>query len=357
MSSTSAAARQHSASAERRSEAYTRTRNAVSCDKFTVSPRRGAYASPGQGVTVAEAAEGWFKRVGVLGMRGTGPAERSTLRQYRQHIELYIKPRLGNRILAELTAKRIEEFRNDLLAQLSRQHASKVFTSFKSLLKAAGFVHLAADVYVGRDKRQERGLERGRDIPTPEEIERILAAARDIGRRALLLTTLLAGLRASELRGLRWRDVDLLSARKLHVRQRADRFNLLGGPISAASARTLDLPEELVRVLRRWRPACPKGPLALVFPSSTGGVKDHASLIESLSPVMVGAGVVDVDGRPKYGLHAFRHFFADRCIARLAQGGRELPPEAVQALLGHSAIARTMALYGHLFAANQADCS
>jgi integrase len=42
----------------------------------------------------------------------------------------------------------------------------------------------------------------------------------------LLLTAALTGLRASELRGLRWSDVDLKTA-ELHVRQRAGRYNAI----------------------------------------------------------------------------------------------------------------------------------
>ena len=48
--------------------------------------------------------------------------------------------------------------------------------------------------------------------------------------RPLLLTAIFTGLRASELRGLRWADVDL-DKRELHVRQRADRCStLIGSP-------------------------------------------------------------------------------------------------------------------------------
>jgi integrase len=45
--------------------------------------------------------------------------------------------------------------------------------------------------------------------------------------RALLLTASFTGLRASELRGLRWDNVDMKTA-VLQVRQRADRYNKIG---------------------------------------------------------------------------------------------------------------------------------
>src|SRR5262245_33152993 len=52
----------------------------------------------------------------------------------------------------------------------------------------------------------------GPGIPTPQEIQRILAAATG-RRRPFLVTTVFTGLRSSELRGLRWPDIDFEKAR------------------------------------------------------------------------------------------------------------------------------------------------
>jgi integrase len=60
------------------------------------------------------------------------------------------------------------------------------------------------------------------------------------------------------------------------------------------------------------------------------------------------AGVM-LDGKSKYALHAFRHFFASWCINRRDDGGLELPAKVVQERLGHSSIVMTMDTYGHLF--------
>ena len=92
----------------------------------------------------------------------------------------------------------------------------------RSLLRSAKVAHVAADVTIAASKR-ERRLEPGLDFPETGEIKRLLAAATTERQRALLLTAALTGLRASELRGLRWSDVDL-KVGELHVRQRADRF-------------------------------------------------------------------------------------------------------------------------------------
>jgi integrase len=191
-------------------------------------------------------------------------------------------------------------------------------------------------------------LEVGRDIPTPGEIKRLIAATKDIRRRTLLLTAALTGLRASELRGLRWTDIDL-KAGELHVRQRADRYNAIGQPKTKSSVRTVPLAPEVLSALKEWRLACPKGELDLVFPTGTGRVERHTSIWRSLKPIMVAAGVVSRAGKPKYALHAFRHFFASWCINPKERGGRELPAKVVQHLLGHSSIVMTLDVYGHLF--------
>jgi integrase len=231
---------------------------------------------------------------------------------------------------------------------MSRPLARKVMTSFKSMLKANAFAHVAADVSIGRNKRAEGKLGVGRDFPTTAEIKRLIDKAEG-KKRALLLTVALTGLRASELRGLRWQDVDL-KAGELHVRQRADRYSKIGVPKSDSSVRTVPLdPGALTAALREWKLACPKGDEGLVFPSSTGRIQHHSNMLKSLGPVMIEAGVVNKSGAPKYGLHAFRHFFASWCINPRNRGGRELPAKEVQQLLGHASIVLTMDVYGHLF--------
>jgi integrase len=308
-----------------------------------VNVRQGIHTAPSKSETVAEAAERWLNRVEAEGR------ERGTLAQYRQHVRLHMAPRIGRYKLAQLTPAKVEAFRDDLLANLSRPMARKVLTSLKSLLKIAKRAHVAADVSVGRSKRSERRLEIGRDIPSPAEIKRLIDAAKDDARmHALLLTAALCGLRASELRGLRWADVDLKGG-ELHVRQRADRYNIIGAPKSVSSARAIPLAPEVVAALKVWKLACPKGELDLVFPTRTGAIMYHRSMLDSLAPVMVAAGVVGRHGKPKYGLHAFRHFFASWCINRRADGGRELPAKVVQGLLGHGSIVMTLDRYGHLF--------
>ena len=164
----------------------------------------------------------------------------------------------------------------------------------------------------------------------------------------------MTGLRASELRGLRWADVDL-KAQRLHVRQRADRYNEMGCPKTATNTRTVDLPRHLATILREWKLAAPNS--ELVFPNGRGNVETLSNIMRrGFLPAQVAGNVVTSQGKAKYtGLHSLRHFFASWCINRKVDGGRELPPKNVQVLLGHSSITLTLDRYGHLFSSSDSS--
>jgi integrase len=335
------------ANGSRHIETFQRKKDAGAREaEVTVNVDKGIHTPASKSITVAEAAENWLKHVEREGR------ERSTVTQYRQHVEKHINPRIGRLKLASLTTPRINSFRDELLGDLSRQLARKILVSLKSLLREAqrrGDVaqNVALGVSIKMDKRDKRKLKVGVDLPAPDEIKRLIDAA--TGKwRALLITAIFTGLRASELRGLRWEDVDFKRG-ELHVRQRADRYNKMGAPKSHSSERTIPLGPFVVNTLREWKLACPRSQAAILFPTSTGQIYDHANILRALAPVMVRAGVVDKDGEPKYALHAFRHFYASWCINRKEDGGLGLPVKVVQERLGHASILMTMDTYGHLF--------
>ena len=130
----------------------------------------------------------------------------------------------------------------------------------------------------------------------------MVAVAKEPRTRALLLLAALTGLRSSELRGLRWSDVELKHL-ELHVRQRADKYYEVGAPKSATSMRTIPIdPATLLPALKEWKIACPKSDADLVFPDPEGGPVHHEILTRLLEAVMKEAGVVDKTDDPKYGL-------------------------------------------------------
>jgi integrase len=196
--------------------------------------------------------------------------EPATLAGYRQHVSLHIEPYLGREKLSQVTAPLIRDF-EDRLRKDGRSPAMvrKALTSLGSLLVDAqerGQVgrNIVRDLRTRRKRGKERQANRrqkgklkvGADIPTREEIKAIVDALE--GRwRPLILTAISTGLRASELRGLRWK-VLYLKKNELHVRQRADRYNVNGTTKSESSERTVPFPPMVSSALREWKLACPR---------------------------------------------------------------------------------------------------
>jgi integrase len=335
-----------------------------------VDVSKGVHTPTNKSITVAKAAEQWIEYV-----KGEG-AERSTIEQYQRHVDLHIVPRMGNEKLATLGAPRIERIRDELVRDLSRPMARKVLQSLKAILKDAhrrGSIaqNAAAGVTVKKDKRAENYKPQiGVDIPLPAEIEAIINAAK--GRwKPLIVTAAFTGLRASELRGLRWSDINFKKG-EISVRQRADAYNEIGAPKSATGVRSFPLRPIVIKTLREWKVECPHG--ELVFPNRSGNIENLANILQrGFHPPQVAAGVtvpvMDENGKPKrdeqgrpgvapkyYGLHSLRHFFASLCINRRVDGGLELPAKIVQQRMGHATITLTLDTYSHLFpGANDAD--
>lgn len=290
----------------RRLKTFARKKDAdVFHSTVNVEVMQGIHTPDSKSLTVAEAAEQWLAFVELEGR------ERSTVDQYRQHVR-HIVPRIGREKLSRLTTPRVQAFRDDLLNGMSRPMAKKVLTSLKSLLADAqrrGSVaqNVALGVSIKADRRGKRKLQIGVDIPDRQEIKAIVDTVK--GRwRPLIVTAVFTGLRASELRGLRWADVDL-EERVLHVRQRADRYNKIGRPKSEAGDRAVPMPPIVVNTLREWKLAGPKGDADLVFPNGSGNVESLANIINrGLIPAGIAAGITDAEGKAKYtGMHALRH--------------------------------------------------
>lgn len=359
---------------KRRFKQFTRKKDA---DDFLLTVRgevrHGTHVADSESITVHRAGELWLSAVDARGL------ERSTATQYAQHVNLHISPFIGATKLSKLNIAAVRAF-EDKLRDEGRSPAMvrKILVSLGSLLADAQDRGLVARNVVreksktrssGTDRRIEKRkkgkLKVGVDIPTTAEIRSIVSALE--GRwRPLFLVAIFAGLRASELRGLRWNDVDLKKG-EIHVSQRADRFNEIGAPKSEAGERTIPVPPIVVDALKAWKKECPHGALNLCFPTGAGTVEGLANIRRrGWAPTQIKAGVTintgqtDDDGQPvveaKYsGLHSTRHFFASWLINRKEDGGLGMPLKVVQSRMGHATINVTADVYGHLFPSDNAS--
>src|SRR5262249_7938961 len=154
------------------------------------------------------------------------------------------------------------------------------------------------------------------------------------------------GMRASELRGLPWSNVDL-DAGIIHVRQRADAWGAIGAPKSKAGKRDIPLPPIVINTLKAWKEHCPAGERNLVFPNGAGNVESLPNIWHRMwSPLQIACGIATDGGKrdkegepvrkPKYGFHKLRHAAASLFIAHLGWS-----PKRVKTVMGHSSIKMT----------------
>ncbi|RIY01476.1 site-specific integrase [Aureimonas flava] len=345
----------------------------------SVEIREGVHVADSASATVSAAGRLWLASAAAAGL------ERSTIASYEQHLRLHMEPFIGATKISALSIPALRAFEDELRkGGRSQAMTRRILVSLGTLLADAqerGLIgrNIVRDMRGrrgGKDERQEkrhRGrLRVGVDIPTREDVKALLAAATGRWRPFLMVATF-CGLRASELRGLRWEDVNFVK-RTVRVHQRADRFNEIGAPKSISGERTIPAPPVVINALREWKLACPKrdtGKLDdagakilahdLVFPNGAGKIEQLNNILRrGLHPTWISAGItvetgeLDKQGKPilapRYtGMHALRHFYASWCINRREDGGLGLPPKTVQERMGHSTIALTMDRYSHLF--------
>jgi len=319
---------------KRRHRQFRRRKDA---DAFMVSARAqvqvGTYTPDSTSVTIGEAIGLWIERAVAEGL------EHGTREQYRQHRDHVLAVIDAKTKLSRLTQARCEQLRDDLLKRHSRAMARKLLTSFKSVIRDArrrGLIaqNVAGDTSIGASGRHRKRLEVGVDVPTPGEVKALIDAA-GLKARAMVCLAALAGLRASEIRALRWSNLDLGARPAVTISERADYRAVVGSPKSASSRRMVPLGETTARALKAWRLAQPPG-RALVFGTST----DRPDMLSNLqrrllTPLEAQAGV------RRYSWHAFRHYAIS---SWLASG---IDPKTAQQWAGHSTLTQTLNTYGH----------
>jgi integrase len=321
-------------------------------DRARTEVRQGMHTHDRDSITVAIAADLW------IAVAEAERLERSTTKRYRELANLHIKPRLGALKLTALTKPLVQDFRLELLQGKSRAMAAKILRALSAILNNAMEIgainqNVVASVKVGKLRREAEKIV----VPSRTDLKAMIKAATET-EKPLILTAITTGLRSSELRGLRWQDIDL-AAGTITVRQRADQWGQIGAPKSEAGKRTIPIPPELVSELKTWKLRSPISKIDLAFPSTTGTPLRHNNMLRrTFFPLQVRAGLgvpkmdgkgtpaVDDEGEPiltgRYGFHTLRHAAASGWIES------NIDLKRLQVWIGHENIRLTLDTYGHL---------
>jgi integrase len=182
---------------------------------------------------------------------------------------------------------------------------------------------------------------------TAAEVARVLEAAEGSRYHDLLVLIAATGLRRGEAGALRWSDIDL-DAGTLTVRgtlSRVDGELVVTEPKTERSRRTLPLSPSIVAMLRRHRKAQLAERLHAgsvwvdtghVFATESGTPVEPRNIYRALAVAAEKAELENV------GVHTLRHSAATAWL----ENGVHI--KAVSDLLGHSSIAVTGDIYGHV---------
>ena len=280
-----------------------------------------------------------------------------TLHGYRGYVERYINPTIGNIQLQSLTARHIQGLYADLLDRgLSSSTVAQLHRIFKQALSHAvrwGTLtrNSAAATTPPRQQRTTIGMW---DI---ESINQFLDAAHDNRFRDVFQLAVLTGLRRSELTGLQWENVDLVTGnlRIVSTLQRITGYGLVKGqPKTAKSRRSVALAPDAINLMhgirgRQIEQQLKYGELWL----NTGYVftQENGSPV---SPDMISiafCALVRKTGLPHLTFHGLRHAHATLALTA------GINPKIVSERLGHSTIAVTMDVYSHVLPGLQKEAA
>lgn len=262
----------------------------------------------------------------------------------------HLDPRLGDVALADLTPRRILEFRAELQTDTKKRpdgtlvpkHRARTINQILQLLRAilkyavlAGYIPACPTDRIGRGKYLVRVDKTKMEPPiaTANDAGRLLACVREVreDRHALFATLLYLGLRKGELAGLRWCDVDF---RRGFVTVRRS----YGGPPKSGREREVPMPAPLVTILEAHKLAAPFKDCELVFPNDSGTM--FTRFDQQLQHTLDAA--LDSAGLPRMTLHKLRHAYASFFVM---SGGSIFD---LQRNLGHSSVQLTSEVYAHL---------
>ncbi len=246
----------------------------------------------------------------------------------------------GRVVSTAMTRAAAERVRNTLIRKYKANSAATVMTATHHLFSWALDQKLVAEnpfAKMPKPKREPRV-----EFLTRDEVHRLIAAAdaktdlRSSMFAVAIRLGLFAGLRAGEIFGLRWVDIDF-GRGSMTVRRSFD------GPPKSGKPRPVPMPDELAQALAAWQQRCPATAEGVVCPVTAKRIPSAdapwTAAKQDRSPrrIYAAAGIK----LPAAPYHCLRHTYASTFI----QGGGSVV--TLQKLLGHADITTTM-VYAHL---------
>jgi integrase len=266
---------------------------------------------------------------------------------YRKNFNAHILPAFGSLRMDAITDEQMESFISSLVARgLAKSTIGTILREFGRLYTHARKIVGNFNPAVGRSKLYSQAKQAEEIHPLDRSQSQLfLCAAYEFAREyfVLFLTALHSGLRAGELAGLRWEDVDW-NNRSLTVRRSIDRVHRKEVPTKSKKVRHVKVSDELLDALRLHRGTqveywLKQGRNTLpewVFANTEGNWCDMSNIRErAFGRCLKQAGLAH------RRFHDLRHSYAS---IMLKDGAN---PAFIQKQLGHATVEITLRVYSH----------
>ena len=286
----------------------------------------------------------------------------STLDDYDDTVRLHLRPGLGRKKLTKLTVRECDQLWQAKRAAGYSSNSIRIMrTVLRKALGQAERESLVPRNVAALSTPPRVSAKEGRTL-TLDQAQALLAAVRGERREALVTILLAYGMRRGEALGLHWDRLNwdegtiLVTHSVKRIKSHDDRPGarrtqlVISELKTRKSRRTLYLTPELIALLWRHRAAQAEERAAavdawqdhgLVFPSEVGTPMDPDNFSHRFSTLCKRAGL------GHWHPHELRHSGASLMLAQ----GTEL--HVVSEVLGHTSIAITKDVYGHLLEAGR----
>jgi integrase len=310
-------------------------------DEFAYKLKSGQLSPSARRVSVRDAAELWFSHLDEL--VAAGELRPRTVASYKDGVRLHLLPRFGSRPVSSIGPEDLV-----LWHETQRRAGAATWSIRARWMGVRGLLGHAArtglivtnpcDVLVRRE-RPKPGRPKDRFL-APNEIHALVAKAQGIASLVVPLL-LFSGVRAAELLGLTWNDIDF-EQRVIQVRCQMSRQGKRTLLKTDAGRRNVILMNELADRLRKRRLAARfSDDHDLIVGNGIGKTLGYTRLRKAFAAAAFEANVDGVT------LHTCRHTFASILIDQGAD------VEFVSDQLGHASTKTTWDIYVHLFRARE----
>ena len=288
---------------------------------------------PGRVATFAEFIEGWKAQMLTT-------QKPSSARAVRSHLKCYILPELGKVRLDQLGVENQQTFITRMPERATKKTVSRktvvnVLGTLSTILTTArNWGYNCEQINLDKLRLPARGMKYEAPSFTPDQLKRILAIAEEPWRTMFCILTL-DGLRAGEVLGLKWVDIDF-DRSVVHIRRTAW-YGKIQTAKSEASETVLPIPSSLLTMLKNYQVNWKPNVAGFLFVTRNGRPPSSNKVVEYHLWT-----ILDALGIPRCGLHAFRHAHTSLLLDSGAT------PKVVQRQLRHSDARTTLEIYGHV---------